>query len=120
MLKRIAALVACALTLCATTARSQEITGSINGTVKDTTGAVVKGATVTVTDEDKKVVVRTTTTGDEGGYSVTPLAVGNYSVTVEAPSFKKAVLTGIKLDVGQRRTVDATLEAGKIEEVVTV
>jgi hypothetical protein len=111
------ALLLCA---CAGIAAAQETTGSINGTVKDTTGAVVKGATVTITDVDKNVVARTTTTGDDGNYSVTPLPVGNYSVTVEAPNFKKAVQTGIKLDVGQRRTVDATLEAGKIEEVVTV
>jgi outer membrane receptor protein involved in Fe transport len=120
MLKRIIALVACALTLCATTAMSQETTGSINGTVKDATGAVVKGATVTVTDEDKKLVVRTTTTGDDGTYTATPLLSGNYSVTVEAPNFKKAVQTDVKLDVGQRRTVDVTLEAGNLQEVVTV
>src|SRR5438105_6609736 len=89
-----------ALVLCAglSAASAQETTGSINGTVKDTTGAVVKGATVTITDEDKKVVARTTTTGDEGDYSVTSLPVGNYSVTVEAPNFKKAVQTAIKLD----------------------
>jgi hypothetical protein len=99
---------------------AQETTGSINGTVKDSTGAVVKGATITITDVDKNVVARTVTTGDGGEYSVTPLPVGNYSVTVEVPNFKKFIQTGIKLDIGQRRTIDATLEAGKIEEVVTV
>jgi hypothetical protein len=99
---------------------AQEITGTINGTVKDAAGAAVKGATVTVTDADKKVDVRTTTTGDEGEYSIPLLPSGNYLVTVEAPSFKKAVETGIKLDVNQRRTVDVTMETGNIAEVVTV
>ncbi|MDT4952013.1 MAG: hypothetical protein QOJ02_151, partial [Acidobacteriota bacterium] len=99
---------------------AQEITGTINGTVKDAAGAAVKGATVTITDADKKVEVRTTTTGDEGEYSIPLLPSGNYLVTVEAPSFKKAVQTGIKLDVNQRRTVDVTMETGSITESVTV
>ncbi|HVF68845.1 MAG TPA: carboxypeptidase regulatory-like domain-containing protein [Pyrinomonadaceae bacterium] len=120
MLKRFVALVVCALALGATTASAQETTGSIVGHVTDTTGAAVTGATVTVTDTDKNVVVRTVTTGDEGEYAVTPLPVGNYSVTVEAPSFKKAVQTAVKVDVGQRRTADAVMEAGNISEVVTV
>jgi hypothetical protein len=120
MFKRIVALVVCAVALCATTASAQETTGSIVGHVTDSTGAAVKGATVTVTDTEKNVVARTVTTGDEGEYAVTPLAVGNYSVTVEAPSFKKSVQTGVKVDVGQRRTADAVMEAGDISEVVTV
>src|ERR1700755_247627 len=120
MLKRIVALVVCALALGATTAFSQETTGSIVGHVTDTTGAAVKGATVTVTDTDKNIVVRTVTTGDEGEYAVTPLPAGNYSVTIEAPSFTKSVQTNVKVDVGQRRPADATMEAGDISEVVTV
>src|SRR5919112_1573676 len=120
MLKRIVALVVCAVALGATAASAQETTGSIVGHVTDSTGAAVSGATVTVTDTDKNVVVRTVTTGDEGEYAVTPLPVGNYSVTVEAPNFKKAVQTGVKVDVGQRRTADAVMEAGNISEVVTV
>ena len=113
----ILALLFCA---CLSAAFAQEITGSLNGTVTDTTGAVVKGATVTITDRDKKVVVRTVTTGDAGEYSVPLLPVSTYTVTVEAPNFKKAVQTDVKVDVNQRRTVDVSLEAGKIEEVVTV
>ncbi|HKG15791.1 MAG TPA: carboxypeptidase regulatory-like domain-containing protein [Pyrinomonadaceae bacterium] len=120
MLKRIVALVVCALALGVTTAYSQDTTGSIVGHVTDSTGAAVKGATVTVMDAERNVVVRTVTTGDEGEYSVTPLPVGNYSVTIEAPSFKKSVQTGVKVDVGQRRTSDASMEVGDVSEVVTV
>src|SRR6266571_5965780 len=65
-------------------ASAQEITGSIVGTVKDASGAVVKGATVTITDSEKKIVVRTATTNDEGGYSARDLHVGTYEVAVEA------------------------------------
>ncbi|HEX8160595.1 MAG TPA: carboxypeptidase regulatory-like domain-containing protein [Pyrinomonadaceae bacterium] len=113
----ILALVFCA-GLCA--ARAQETTGTINGTVTDSTGAAVKGATVTLTDQEKKVVVRTVTTGDEGEYSVPNLPVAVYTITVEAANFKKSVQTNIKLDVNARRSVDVTVEAGNISEVVTV
>jgi hypothetical protein len=111
-----------ALVLCAGlgVARAQETTGAINGTVKDASGSAIKGATVTVTDEEKKVVARTVTTSDEGTYSVPSLFVGNYTVAVEAPNFKKAVQTGVKLDVNARRTLDFALEVGNISEVVTV
>lgn len=102
------------------TALSQEITGNIVGTVKDSSGAAVKGATVTITDDDKGLVVRTITTGDEGEFSAPQLPSGNYSLTVEAPGFKKSLQTGLKLDVNQRRSVDVALEAGNIAEVVTV
>jgi len=101
-------------------ASAQEITGNIVGTVKDSSGAAVKGAIVTITDDDKHLVVRTVATGDEGGFSAPQLPSGNYSLTVEAPGFKKSVQTGLKLDVNQRRAVDVSLEAGNIAEVVTV
>ncbi len=101
-------------------AYAQEITGNIVGTVKDSSGAAVKGATVTFTDEDKNLVARTTVSGDEGEFSAPQLQSGNYSITIEAPGFKKSLQTGIKLDVNQRRVVDVTLEAGNIAEVVTV
>ncbi len=99
---------------------AQDITGSIGGTVRDSSGATVPNATVTITDEAKNVVVRTLTTGEEGEYSAPSLPVGTYSVTVEAPSFKKSQQTGAKLDVNQRRQIDITLEVGNVSEVVTV
>jgi hypothetical protein len=102
------------------TSFAQETTGSIVGTVKDTNGAVVAGATVTITDTDKQTIVRTLTTDETGSYSAPFLPAGNYQITVEAPNFKKHVEGGIKLDVNQRRTVDVTLEPGNIAEVVTV
>jgi len=99
---------------------AQETTGSIVGSVKDPNGAAVKGATVTVTDTDKKVVVRTATTNDDGQFSIPDLPVSTYDVSVEASNFKKHVESRVKLDVGQRRSVDVTLQAGSISEVVTV
>src|SRR2546421_10513707 len=74
-------------------AMSQEITGSIVGSVKDTNGAAVKGATVTVTNLATKQVARTATTDDDGGYSARDLPVGMYDVAVQATGFKKHVET---------------------------
>ena len=101
-------------------ASAQEITGSINGTVKDSLGAAVKGATVTITDSDKKVVVRTINTNDDGEFSAPLVPVAYYDITVEAPNFKKHLESQVKVNVNARRTVDVTLEAGNISEVVTV
>ena len=99
---------------------AQEITGSISGTVRDSVGAAVRGATVTITDSAKKVVVRTVNTDDDGAFSAPLLPVAFYDITVEAPNFKKHVDADVKVDVNERRTVDVTLEAGSISEVVTV
>ncbi|MEO8648043.1 MAG: carboxypeptidase regulatory-like domain-containing protein, partial [Acidobacteriota bacterium] len=111
-----------AISLCLSgVAIGQEIKGSIVGSVRDTTGAVVPGATVTITDPSKNnQVVRTITTNDSGEFSAPNLAISIYDVGVEAPNFKKALNTGIKVDVGARRPVDVVLEAGNITEVVTV
>ena len=102
------------------TALSQEITGSISGTVKDAAGAAVKGATVTITDSAKKVVARTITTGDDGEFSAPLLPVAYYDITVEAANFKKHLENQVKVNVNERRTLDVTLEAGNITEMVTV
>jgi hypothetical protein len=99
---------------------AQEITGSIVGSVKDPNGAAVKGATVTLTDVGTKLTVRTATTNDDGQFSIPDLPVSTYDVTVEATNFKKHIESKVKLDVGQRRTVDVTLQVGNIAEVVTV
>lgn len=117
----ISGLVTLAIVACLSTAMiAQEVTGTIVGTVKDANGGALSGATVTIKDSAKNVVVRTTTTNSDGDFSVPNLSPSEYSITVEAPNFKKSVKTGVKLDVGTRRTVDVDLQAGNIAETVTV
>lgn len=100
---------------------AQEITGTIVGTVRDNSGAVVPGATVRVADAQKNnIVVRTVTTNSSGEFTVPNLSPGVYQIIVEAQNFKRFVKNGVQLNVGQRFPVDVTLEAGRIEEVVTV
>jgi Carboxypeptidase regulatory-like domain len=111
-----------ALFLCAglSIARAQEITGELNGTVKDTTGAAVPNATVTITNSDTKLVVRTVTTNGDGEFSIPLLPVAYYDIAVEAPNFKKYLGERVKINVNERRTANVVLEAGNISELITV
>ena len=118
-LKMVILLLVLPIALCGT-AFGQEITGNLNGTVKDSTGAIVKGATVIITDAQKNAVVRTVTSNDDGDFNVPNLQPGMYSISIEAPGFKKTLQNDIKIDVGQRRAVDVVLEAGNISETVMV
>jgi len=100
---------------------AQEVTGSIVGSVRDGSGAAVPGATVTIADVQKNnVVVRTITTNEDGEFSAPNLTTSVFTVMVEAQNFKKSVNTDVKVDVGQRRQLDVVLQAGRIEETVTV
>ncbi|HEY7181880.1 MAG TPA: carboxypeptidase regulatory-like domain-containing protein [Blastocatellia bacterium] len=104
----------------ATRISAQDITGTIAGLVKDAGGAVVAGATVTIRDTDKNVVVRTVTTNSQGVYSAPLLLAGHYSLSVEASGFKKFIRNNIEVNVNDRLTVDASLEVGKVEEEVVI
>ena len=99
---------------------AQETTGTINGTITDPNGAVVSGATITLTDAEKKVVVRTATSNEEGFYSIPNLPSGVYDVSIEMSGFKKSLSPAVKVDVGQRRTLDVALETGNVSETVNV
>src|SRR5688572_7528320 len=101
-------------------ANAQEITGGIVGTVRDAAGASVPGATVTVTNRATQLAVRTVQSDEEGRYSVGDLPATNYDVAFEAKGFKKQIQSNVEVNVGVRRTLDATLDAGDISEVVTI
>src|SRR5579863_9055617 len=103
----------------AITAAAQKDTGSIVGTVKDASGAVVANATVTVADVEHGQTT-TTTTNPEGEFVVSPLRVGRYTVTVQRKGFKKAVSAPVDLDVQQRVAVNIMLQVGEISESVVV
>src|SRR5215472_1734473 len=105
---------------CGGMALSQEITGSIQGSVRDANGAAVKGATVTIINSATKQTARSVTTNEDGGYSARDLHVGIYDVTVEATGFKKHIESNVQVNVGAPRTLDIGLEVGNVSEVVTV
>ena len=94
-------------------------TGQINGTVTDSTGAVVRGAKVTATNPATGFA-RPTATGDTGAYTITLLPPGTYDVTFEASNFATVQQKGIAVAVGQSVTLNATLKPGGAHEVVEV
>jgi len=99
---------------------AQNISGTITGTARDSSGAVIPNATVLIANSDQNTVVFTGKTNSAGQYTAPFLPVGNYSVAVDAPGFKKAQHTGIKLDVNQNLTTDLVLEPGSAQQTVTV
>lgn len=97
----------------------QSYTAAVRGVVTDPTGASVPRASVVVTDVDRNVQHRTVT--DEAGRYVVPaLPPGNYSLTVEAPGFKKYVRGAFPLAVQQQATLDVQLEVGEVTATVEV
>ena len=100
-------------------AQSQALNGQIEGVVADASGATVPNATVTVRNIETGTE-RTVTTDDSGVYRLPLLPLGTYRVTVEAANFKRLVREGITLTTGQTATINADLEAGGIDETVTV
>ena len=99
--------------------QAQSNAADLQGFVKDASGAVIPNASVTARNPLTNVS-RTTTTNDEGLYRIVNLPPGDYEITVEAPNFKKAVLTKVTITVGQRADVDVALETGQISESVTI
>ncbi len=100
-------------------ANAQTFRGTILGTVTDSSGAAVSGATVTVKNTDTGLL-RTATTGDEGNYSVPELPIGNYSVTVEKSGFKSGVVSAIHVEISSERRADVMLQPGEVTQKIIV
>src|SRR5688572_20636097 len=105
--------------LVAVPALAQSDRGQIAGFVKDQTGAVVPGATITLTHKQTQAV-RTTVTDGTGYYVFPALPPALYDLAVELEGFKKSVRSGITLDAASSMAVDVALETGAISEAVTV
>ena len=99
--------------------RSQETRGTILGTVKDPTGAVVPGVEVVVTNLDTNVATHSIT-NDSGLYEVPLLLPGQYEVTGGLQGFKKCVRRGVTVSVGSRINIEIQLEVGQVTDSVTV
>jgi hypothetical protein len=98
---------------------AQRITGSILGSVKDGSGAVLPGAQVLVTNKATNQTT-TLTTDAEGGFQAPLLPPGVYLVRVSAPGFKAAVRDAVQVQVEDKLRLDFELEAGAVSETVTV
>jgi hypothetical protein len=94
-------------------------TGSITGTVKDSSGATIPGATVVINNAEHGIN-RQTVTNASGEYNESALPQGRYDVIVTAAGFKKFQARGVVLDVAQKARVDIALEVGAITTEVVV
>jgi hypothetical protein len=98
---------------------AQGTTSRVTGTVTDSSGAAVAGASVTLTNEGTGVSL-TTETSDSGSYTFDLLQIGTYQVTVEKTGFKKFVSKGNTINVNQPATINAALDIGDVSAVVVV
>jgi hypothetical protein len=101
------------------TTRSQSDRGTIAGTILDSSGAVVQGATIVATGVDTGAVYKTTST-DTGAYRISDMQLGAYNLTVASPGFKTSEHKGFVVQVNTTSSLDITLEAGDVKETLTV
>jgi iron complex outermembrane receptor protein len=117
---RLAVLLACGILVnpLVMPALAQPQTGTITGVVRDMLGAVVPGATVTMTSQETGAA-REVTSGPDGTYSVANLPPGLYTVSADFPGFGRAAQKDVRVAAGASATVDLTLQA-RLEESITV
>jgi len=116
-------LIAAVLMVCGVLAGSrlaaQVDTGTIKGTIVDQSGAVVPHAKVSLTNVGTNFTV-TAMASDAGAYIFTPVRIGDYTLTAEAPGFAKAVQSEFTLSVQQQLVVNLTLKPGRVSQTVEV
>jgi hypothetical protein len=98
---------------------AQVDTGTILGTVRDSSGAVVPQAKVTVTNEGTGSA-QSTFSNESGSYVFTPLRIGTYTVQVEQPGFQRQRRAGVQLNIQQQAVVDFSLAVGEVSSTVDV
>ncbi len=112
-------LISLTLLLMAGTASAQSDRGTIAGTILDSSGAVVQGATIVATGADTGTIYRTTSTS-LGAYRITDMRVGIYNLTITAKGFKTSEQKGFEVQISTTSALDVTLQAGEITETLTV
>ncbi|MBL8241884.1 MAG: TonB-dependent receptor [Bryobacterales bacterium] len=107
------------LGLLSSIAYGQAVTGSLVGTVTDSSSAAVPGAKVTLV-ETRTGISQTTTSNQSGNYSFPALPPGNYRVEVELQGFRKAIKSGVDVLVNSTIRTDLELTPGAVSEVINV
>jgi hypothetical protein len=110
---------AAALFFSVVSAFGQSATAEFNGSVLDQSGAVLPGATVTVTEESTGLV-RTTVSSETGRFVLTAVPPGRYAVRAELAGFQTQTRTGVGILVGQALTLNFSLPIGTLQDVITV
>lgn len=98
---------------------AQAVSGTILGSVKDSSRAAIPDTSVTITNTDTGLM-RTVATDSMGDYVAPSLPPGTYTVSAEVKGFKKVSLSGVQLSVDQKARVDLELQVGAVTESVSV
>ena len=112
--------VSCLMLLPAATWAQTQLSGSIAGVVKDTSGAVMPGVTIEAASPALIEKVRSVVSDAQGQYKIVDLRPGTYVVTFTLPGFSTVKREGIELTTGVTATVSAELKVGTVEETITV
>ncbi len=97
----------------------QQDQGAIQGTITDSSGALIPNANVTLTNTDQGLVLKTTTDG-HGVYFFSPIKIGDYSISATAPGFKEINQEHLHVDVQQRLNVNLSMIPGSQSQTITV
>lgn len=100
-------------------ARAQQTLGGITGTVTDSSGAVISGATITLVGTETKLN-RTQTSSTTGSYSFVNLPIGTYTLTFTQQGFQSQNIPSIQVQANRTATVNAELKIGNVSEAITV
>src|SRR5208282_3501179 len=105
--------------LCVTPLRAQVDAGSILGTVADSSGSAVRGATVTLTNEGTNATLATAT-GLDGVYKFSPVRIGSYKLTVTYQGFETVEQRNVTVEVGENVVANFSLKPGNVTTTVEV
>lgn len=97
----------------------QEVTGIIDGRVRDKSGSAVAAAEVVATESGTGVQRKVTCDAD-GGFTLTALPIGRYRLVARHAGFKEAIRTGVELHIGDHLSLEIPLEMGEVSQQVTV
>jgi hypothetical protein len=100
-------------------AHAQQTLGGITGTVTDTSGAVISGATVNLLGDETKLS-RTQTTNSAGSYSFVNLPIGNYTLSFTQAGFQAETVPAILVQANRTATLNVSLKVGNVNESITV
>jgi outer membrane receptor protein involved in Fe transport len=109
----------CLVLFCGERSAAQQATALLTGTIKDSTGAVVPGAKVTLKNSDTNIA-RTETSNKDGDFLFTLVPIGPYQVEVTSEGFRRYVHKGITLEINQNARLDVALVVGASTQVVEV
>ncbi|HKT11953.1 MAG TPA: carboxypeptidase regulatory-like domain-containing protein [Terriglobia bacterium] len=99
--------------------KAQVDRGSISGTVKDTSGALIPGASLTIINTGTQQTTRLST-NNSGIYVATNLPIGKYTITIQKSGFSRSIHTNVTVSVNQTARVDIVLQVGQLTQTVQV